>query len=303
MAMPVALVPHNTAQELKVSFEFFPASSEAGETELLNVARRLEGLSPDFVSVTYGAGGTTRERTLSTIRILKHNTELEIASHLTCCDASRDEIAGVVEELGKLGIDRIVALRGDPAGGIGNEFVEAKDGYGNAAELVGGLRKLGDFDITVSAYPEKHPESPDIGLDVELLKRKVDNGASRAITQYFFENDLFETYLEKVRAAGINIPIIPGILPIHHFTKVAGFSRRCGASIPEWLSERFDGLDADPQTRSLVAAATSAEQVFDLTRRGVSEFHFYTMNKSELPVAICRLLGLREKVPGGAIAA
>jgi len=301
--MSVTQFPVRTDDALKVSFEFFPATNEQGEAGLIETAKRLERLSPSFVSVTYGAGGSTRERTLNAIGQIRAATDLEIASHLTCSEASKEEVAAVVAELRQLGINRIVALRGDPVGGIGERYEAADGGYENAAELVGGLKAIADFDISVSAYPEKHPESPDFQLDIDLLKRKVDNGADRAITQYFFDNDLYESYLEKVRAAGITIPIVPGILPIHHFSRVAGFSKRCGTSVPQWLAERFDGLDDDPQTRSLVAAATAAEQVIDLTRRGVSEFHFYTMNKAELTLAICRLLGIREKSPDDAIAA
>jgi len=301
--MALASLSKIPSRSVNVSFELFPPSSDEAETALFDTVRRLENLSPSFVSVTYGAGGSSRERTIRTVKKIKAETELEVAAHLTCTDATKDQIDSVVREFWHAGIKRFVALRGDPSGGVGIEYVPEADGYANASELVAGLKAFSNFDITVAAYPEKHPESSDFQTDMDMLKRKIDNGATRAITQFCFDNDQFEAYLEKVRRAGIYIPIVPGILPIHHFGKVAGFASRCGASIPSWLADRFDGLDNDPQTRALVAAAVSAEQVADLSQRGVSDFHFYTMNKSELPVAICRLLGIHEMNPTNAIAA
>ena len=291
------------SRSVKVSFELFPPVNDQAEAGLFDTVKRLENLSPSSVSVTYGAGGSTRQRTISTIKKLKAETKLEVAAHLTCSDASREEVDGVVHELWAYGISRIVALRGDPAGGVGARYVPRQDGYANAAELVTGLKGFANFDITVAAYPEKHPESADFQTDLDMLKRKVDNGATRAITQFCFDNDQFESYLEKVRRAGIYIPIVPGILPIHDFRKVAGFAGKCGAGIPRWLAERFEGLENDPHTHALVAAVVAAEQVADLAGRGVSDFHFYTMNKAELPVAICRLLGVNEQNRDGAIAA
>jgi methylenetetrahydrofolate reductase (NADPH) len=301
--MALAKLSRLPSRLVNVSFELFPPASDAAEEGLFETVKRLEKLSPSFVSVTYGAGGSTRERTIRTIKKIKEETKLEVAAHLTCVDATKDQVDGVVRDLWKIGVKRFVALRGDPSGGVGKNY-EAKDhGYGNASELVAGLKAFSNFDISVAAYPEKHPESADFQTDLDMLKRKVDNGATRAITQFFYDNDQFEAYLEKVRRAGIYIPIVPGILPIHHFGKVANFASRCGAAIPQWLADRFEGLDDDPQTRSLVAAAVAAEQVADLSQRGVSDFHFYTMNKAELPVAICRLLGIHEKNPVDAIAA
>ncbi|WP_075996866.1 methylenetetrahydrofolate reductase [NAD(P)H] [Salaquimonas pukyongi] len=286
-----------SSRQINVSFEFFPPVSDEANDRLWAAVERLQLLGPRFVSVTYGAGGSTRKRTLETVKRLVSETDLDVAAHLTCVDASKNEVDAVVRDLYQAGVRRFVALRGDPSSGIGGRYSPREDGYGNGAELVAGLKAFSDFDITVAAYPEKHPESPDFQLDIDLLKRKVDNGATRAITQFFFDNDVFEAFLERVRKAGIYIPIVPGILPIHHFGKVAGFAEKCGASIPHWLAERFEGLDNDPHTRELVAAAVAAEQVGDLTRRGVSDFHFYTMNRAELPVAVCRLIGIHELQP------
>ncbi len=301
--MTLARLSRIPAKAVNVSFELFPPMNDEASDGLFKTVKRLENLSPSFVSVTYGAGGSTRERTIRTIKKIKSETSLDVAAHLTCTDATKDQVDGVIRDLWKIGVKRFVALRGDPSAGVGEAYEPQEDGYANASELVAGLKAFANFDITVAAYPEKHPESSDFQTDIDMLKRKVDNGATRAITQFCFDNDQFESYLEKVRRAGIYIPIVPGILPIHHFGKVAGFSAKCGTSIPQWLADRFDGLDNDPHTRSLVAAAVAAEQVADLAQRGVSDFHFYTMNKAELPVAICRLLGIHEKNPVGAIAA
>lgn len=287
----------------KVSFEFFPPQTDEAGDRLLETARRIARLSPEFVSVTYGAGGSTRRRTIDAVKRIMEETGLEVAAHLTCVGATRNEVDAVVRELHAAGVRRFVALRGDPQSGAGERYQPHPGSYANGAELTAGLKAFADFDITVAAYPEKHPESPDFQLDIDLLKRKVDNGARRAITQFFFDNDLFEAYLERVRRAGIYIPIVPGVLPIHHFGKVASFAEKCGATIPAWLHDRFDGLDEDPQTRDLVAAAVAAEQVADLARRGVENFHFYTMNKPDLPVAVCRLLGIHEEADDGVMAA
>jgi methylenetetrahydrofolate reductase (NADPH) len=209
----------------------------------------------------------------------------------------------VIGEFAAIGVKRFVALRGDPAQGVGARYKPQAGGYANAAELVSALARAGDFDISVAAYPEKHPESPDFATDIEMLKRKVDNGATRAITQFFFDNDLFERYVERVRRAGIYVPIVPGILPVHNFWQVANFSSRCGAHLPAWLAERFEGLQADPQTHALVASAVAAEQVLDLVERGVSDFHFYTMNRADLAFAICHMIGIRSHAASGAAAA
>ncbi len=278
---------------IHVSFEFFPPKNDEMEARLWDTVQRLEPLSPGFVSVTYGAGGSTRERTERTVRRILTGSKLAPAAHLTCVDATREEIDTVIGEFAAMGVKRFVALRGDPAAGVGERYQPHDGGYTNAAELVDALRRAGDFDISVSAYPEKHPESPDFATDIEMLKRKVDNGATRAITQFFFDNDLYERYVERVRRAGIYIPIVPGILPIHNFTQVANFSARCGAHVPAWLAERFEGLQGDAQTHALVAAAVAAEQVMDLVERGVCDFHFYTMNRADLVFAICHMIGIR----------
>lgn len=299
---PISRRP-DTAGRLQASFEFFPPKSAEMEAKLWETVQRLEPLGPHFVSVTYGAGGSTRERTLRTVGRIAAETALVPAAHLTCVDATREEVDQVIADFAALGVRRFVALRGDPVEGVGAAYRPHPDGYANAAELVAGIRRQGDFDVSVSAYPEKHPESPDFATDIDMLKRKVDAGATRAITQFFFENDLYERYVERARAAGIYIPIVPGILPIHNFRQVAGFSGRCGTHVPAWLAERFAGLENDPQTHALVASAVAAEQVIDLIERGVSDFHFYTMNRADLAFAICHLIGVRPSEQAGTAAA
>jgi len=287
-------------EKVRVSFEFFPPKTDEMETRLWETVKRLEPLKPHFVSVTYGAGGSTRERTARTVRRILQQTSLTPAAHLTCVGATREEVDHVVAEFKEIGVQRFVALRGDPATGAGTVYKPHPGGYANGAELVSGLSEQGDFDISVAAYPEKHPQSPDFATDIEMLKRKVDNGATRAITQFFFDNDVYESYVERVRRAGIYVPIVPGIQPVHNFTQVANFASRCGALIPAWLAERFEGLEKDPQTHALVAAAVAAEQVLDLIERGVSDFHFYTMNRADLAFAICHMIGIRGELPGAA---
>jgi methylenetetrahydrofolate reductase (NADPH) len=278
---------------IRVSFEFFPPKNAEMEAKLWETVKRLEPLNPAFVSVTYGAGGSTRERTARTVGRILRETSLQPAAHLTCIDATREEVDSVAREFQAMGVRNFVALRGDPASGVGSIYRPHPGGYANAAELVAGLGRIGAFDISVSAYPEKHPESPDFATDIDMLKRKVDNGATRAITQFFFDNDLYERYVERVRRAGIYMPIVPGILPIHNFRQVAGFAGRCGALVPAWLAERFSGLDDEPETQALIAAAVAAEQVLDLVERGVHDFHFYTLNRADLVFAICHMIGIR----------
>ena len=278
---------------LRVSFEFFPPKTPAMEEGLWRAIECLAPLSPSFVSVTYGAGGSTRERTHATVLRLLNETGLRPAAHLTCVAATKGEVDDVVRAYAEAGVRHIVALRGDPLGGVGAAYQPHPGGYDNAAALVAGIGAVGDFEISVAAYPEKHPESASIAADIDMLKRKVDAGARRAITQFFFDNDLFEAYLERVRAAGITIPIVPGIVPVHSFPQVARFAERTGASVPAWLAQRFEGLEEDAATRQLVAAAVAAEQVLDLVDRGITDFHFYTMNRADLVYAICHLLGMR----------
>ena len=278
---------------LRVSFEFFPPKTEEMERTLWESIARLAPLGPSFVSVTYGAGGSTRERTHSTVKRLLADTALVPAAHLTCVDATREEVDEVVGAYGAAGVRHIVALRGDPAAGIGAAYEPYPGGYAYACDLVAGIRRIGNFEISVASFPEKHPESADFDEDLDALARKIDAGATRAITQFFFQNDLYFRFLDRVRARGIDIPIVPGILPVQNFKQARSFAERAGASVPQWLADRFEGLDDDVATRKLVAAAVAAEQVLDLAAQGVSDFHFYTMNRAELVFAICHLLGMR----------
>jgi methylenetetrahydrofolate reductase (NADPH) len=295
---PPAMSGHRAPATPAISFEFFPPKSEEMERSLWDTIKRLAPLHPNFVSVTYGAGGSTRERTHSTIvRILKE-TELLPAAHLTCVGASRGEIDDIVDRYHEAGVRHIVALRGDPPGGIGTPYFTPPDGYQSSAELVAGIKKRhGDIEVSVSAYPEKHPESPDIDADIDILQAKVDAGAARAITQVFFDNELYLRYLDRVRGRGIAIPIVPGIMPMHNFKQARNFVTRAGTTVPDWIAEKFEGLDDDPETRKLVAATVAAGQVQKLAKHGVDTFHFYTMNRADLVFAISHLLGIR---PNGA---
>ena len=249
-------------------------------------------MSPQFVSVTYGAGGSTRQRTHETVTRINKESALNCAAHLTCVGASRQEIDEVAQHYWDSGIRHIVALRGD-APEDADGYTPHPEGYANAAALVEGLKRIADFEISVAAYPEIHPDSPSSQADLENLKRKVDNGADRAITQYFFDADTYLRFLERVRAAGIWVPVTPGILPVTNFQTVVRFSDMCGASVPAWLAHLFEGLDEDPETRRMVAATVAAEQCRRLQEAGVNEFHFYTLNRADLTYAICHILGLR----------
>lgn len=288
------LLPISAAQSgnLEVSFEFFPPRSDKMERDLWTAVRRLEPLSPRFVSVTYGAGGSTRDRTHNTVARIQGETALSAAAHLTCVAASRAEVDAVARQYWEAGIRHIVALRGDPSEGE-DLYRPHPDGYGFAADLVAGLKRIADFEISVAAYPETHPEAPSPTADIDNLKRKVEAGATRAITQYFFDVDVYLRFIERVRAAGIDVPIVPGILPVTNFAQVARFSAQCGASVPQWMAALFEGLDDDPETRKLVAATAAAEQCRRLQENGVTEFHFYTLNRADLAYAICHILGLR----------
>ena len=286
------------ARPIRVSFEFFPPKTPEMEATLWASIERLAPLGPSFVSVTYGAGGSTRERTHNTLTRLVRETALKPAAHLTCVAATRDEVDEVVRSYWDAGVRHIVALRGDPVAGIGTAYEPHPGGYDQTCDLVAGIKRVGDFEVSVSAYPEKHPEAASLDADIDALKAKVDAGADRAITQFFFDNDLYFRYLDRVRARGIDIPIVPGILPVQNFKQAANFAAKTGASMPAWLSQRFEGLDGDVETRKLIAAAVAAEQVIDLVDRGVTDFHFYTMNRADLVFAICHLLGLRGQVSG-----
>lgn len=284
-----------------ISFEFFPPSDAAMEQKLWQTLARLAPLSPRFVSVTYGAGGSTRERTHDTVIAIRERLALPPAAHLTCVGASREEIDAVARRYWQAGVRHIVALRGDAPGGGG--YTAHPEGYERAADLVAGLKRVGDFEISVAAHPEVHPDASSPDTDLDNLKRKVDAGACRAITQYFFDVSVFLKFRDRAVARGITVPIVPGILPVTNFKQVKQFSARCGASVPRWLAEFFDGLDDDPETRKLVAAHVAGQQCRMLQEEGVQEFHFYTLNRPELTRAICRLLGVRPTASGDSVKA
>jgi methylenetetrahydrofolate reductase (NADPH) len=281
---------------ISVSFEFFPPATEEMELILWESIKRLAPLVPSFMSVTYGAGGSTRERTHATVARIVRETAIRPAAHLTCVAATREEIDAIVSDYWDIGVRHIVALRGDSQDGPGTEFRAHPKGYETSAALVAGIKRIADFEISVSTYPEGHPDSFSGEADIDFLKAKIDAGASRAITQFFFENEFYLRYLDKVRSRGIDIPITPGIVPVQNFKQTAKFAKRAGANVPQWLADRFEGLDNDPETRKLVAATVAAEQVLDLVDHGITEFHFYTMNRADLVYAICHLLGLRPKL-------
>ena len=275
-----------------VSFEFFPPNDEAMEKTLWASIQRLAPLAPRFVSVTYGADGSTRERTHNVVMRILRETSLTPAPHLTCVGAPRDEILGIARTYRDAGVRHIVALRGDmPAGQA--RYVPHPGGFAYAADLVLGLKAAGDFDVSVAAYPEVHPEAPSAEFDLDVLRAKLDAGANRAITQFFFETDAFLRFRDRCVARGIAAELVPGILPITRFPQMLRFARRCGASVPEWLQQRFEGLDDDPETRRMIAASVAIDQVRKLQREGVQEFHFYTLNRAELTYAICHALGVR----------
>jgi methylenetetrahydrofolate reductase (NADH) len=291
----------------RISFEFFPPKTPEMEERLWVAIKRLEPLRPRFVSVTYGAGGSTRERTHATVRRIRHETGLEPAAHLTCIAATREEIDAVARDYWEAGIRHIVALRGDPPNapiggtGPGGGYVPHPDGYPYAADLVAGLKRVADFEISVAAYPETHPAARSPGHDLDNLKQKLDAGASRAITQFFFEADVFLRFRDRAAASRLAVPIVPGILPVTNFAQLKRMAAVCGASIPAWMGAHFDGLDDDPDTRRLVAASLAAEQCRRLQANGVNEFHFYTLNRADLLVAICHLLGVRASKPAATV--
>ncbi|WP_439595592.1 methylenetetrahydrofolate reductase [NAD(P)H] [Falsiroseomonas sp.] len=278
----------------KLSFEFFPPKNDALEAALWTAIRRLEPLGPRFVSVTYGAGGTTRSRTHETVARLAKETSLTPAAHLTCVGATREEVDEVARDYMAAGVRHIVALRGDPPAGA-SEYTPHPGGYAQAEDLVRGLRRIGDFDISVGAYPETHPAAASAAADLDFLKRKIDAGATRAITQYFFDTDVYLRFIDRCAAAGITVPIVPGILPVSNFAQVKKFSAMCGASVPAWMGKLFEGLEEDAESRRMVAAVVAAEQVRLLQANGVDEFHFYTLNRADLTYAIAHLLGARPR--------
>ncbi|HEX7965899.1 MAG TPA: methylenetetrahydrofolate reductase [NAD(P)H] [Gammaproteobacteria bacterium] len=278
-----------------VSFEFFPPGTPEMEKKLWQALERLAPLAPRFVSVTYGAGGSTRERTHETVVAIQRRLGLRPAAHLTCVGASREEIERVARRYWQAGVRHIVALRGDAP--EGEHFQPHPEGYASAAELVAGLKRVADFEISVAAHPEVHPEAVSPQADLDNLKRKMEAGATRAITQYFFDVEVFLRFRDRLASAGIGLPVIPGILPVTNYAQVKKFSLRCGASVPRWLADIFEDVDDDPETRKLVAAHVAGEQCRLLQAEGVQEFHFYTLNRPELARAICRLLGIKPAVP------
>jgi methylenetetrahydrofolate reductase (NADPH) len=281
------------ASKPRISFEFFPPKTEQMEQKLWQNIQRLMPLEPEFVSVTYGAGGSTRERTHDTVRRLVKETAVKPAAHLTCVGASRAEVDEVAQSYWDAGIRHIVALRGDaPDQKAG--YQPHPEGYAYAADLVAGLKKIGDFDISVAAYPEVHPEASSAQADLDNLKRKIDAGANRAITQFFFDPDRFLAFREQAEKAGIAVPILPGIIPIGNFWTVKRFAKMCGTEVPAWLEKMFEGLEDDDRTHEMVAASIAAEICQRLRAAGVEDFHFYTLNRAGLTYALCRMLGIRE---------
>lgn len=282
----------DVAGDIGVSFEFFPPKTEKMEQTLWESVKTLEPLQPRFVSVTYGAGGSTRERTHATVARIAQETSLAPAAHLTCVEASRGEVDDIARAYWEAGIRHIVALRGDPVV-AGSKFEPHPDGYSNAAELVAGLKNVAPFEISVAAYPECHPDSPNKAADLDNLRRKIDAGADRAITQFFFSPECFFRFRDDAAAAGIDAELVPGILPVSNVAQTRRFAASCGATIPAWMDRLFEGLDNLPAARQLVAATVAAELCGQLYAGGVRQFHFYTLNRAELAYAICHLLGLR----------
>jgi methylenetetrahydrofolate reductase (NADPH) len=291
---PVARAGAGGAVRPNVSFEFSPPKTPEAEVTLWEAIRRLEPLNPTFVSVTYGAGGSTRDRTHRTVLRMLKETTLNPAAHLTCVEASRGDVDEVIQSYWDAGIRHIVALRGDPPGQIGGTYVPRADGYCNATELTAGIQAIAPFEVSVGLYPHVHPESPSIDHDIDVLKAKVDAGATRAITQFFFDLDSFLRFMDRVRKAGVTIPISPGIMPVTNYKGLQKMSGPIGIQIPGWLANLFDGLDKDPGTRQLIAASVATEMCARLAEEGFSDFHFYTLNRAELVYAICRVLGVRE---------
>jgi methylenetetrahydrofolate reductase (NADPH) len=281
-----------------VSFEFFPPKTPEMEETLWRAVKRLEPLAPKFVSVTYGAGGSTRERTHKTVQRILTETSLVPAAHLTCVDAACDEVNAVADSYWEMGVRHIVALRGDPAPGT-SAYAPHPEGYAWASHLVEALKKQHDFEITVATFPEGHPDSRSLDAELDNLKRKIDAGASRAITQFFFDNWTYLRYVDQARKAGITIPIVPGIMPVTNFTQMTRFAEQAGASVPRTMGPLFAGLENDAETRKLVAITVAAEQCRQLADAGITEFHFYTLNRADLSYALCHILGLRPKIEDG----
>ncbi|HEX6861071.1 MAG TPA: methylenetetrahydrofolate reductase [NAD(P)H] [Caulobacteraceae bacterium] len=292
---PVARAGEREQRRLNVSFEFSPPKTPEAEEKLWACIGRLAPLDPSFVSVTYGAGGSTRERTHRTVKRMLDETSLRPAAHLTCVGATREEVDAVIQDYWDSGIRHIVALRGDPPGSLGGAYEPPADGYANATELTAAIARIAPFEISVGLYPQVHPESPGAQHDIDVLKAKVDAGATRAITQFFFDIDAFLRFMEQVRKAGVTIPISPGIMPVSNYKGLVKMAGPCGIPVPGWLTNLFEGLDDDPETRKLIACSVAAEMCARLEEEGFSDFHFYTLNRADLVYAICRVLGVREK--------
>ncbi len=277
----------------RVSFEFFPPKTEALETQLWEAIEKLAPLEPSFVSVTYGAGGSTRDRTHRTVSRIVRETQMKPAAHLTCVAATRDELNQVLDGYWGAGVRHIVALRGDPQGGLGTQFEPHPQGYANAIDLVSGAKERHGFEVSVAVHPERHPNAPTWEHEIDNFKRKLDAGATRGISQFFFDSDVFLAFRDRLAKAGVTAPVVPGIMPVTNYRGVAKMAAGCNASVPAWLTKLFDGLDDDPETRRLVAAATTAELCARLAAEGVEDFHFYTLNRADLTLAICRIIGAR----------
>ena len=293
---PVARAGALRAARPSVSFEFSPPKTPEAEESLWLAIRRLEPLNPSFVSVTHGAGGSTRDRTHRTVVRMLKETTLKPAAHLTCVEASRAEVDAVVQAYWDAGIRHIVALRGDPPGAIGGAYVPRPDGYRNATELTAGVRAIAPFEVSVGLYPQIHPESPSLAHEIDVLKAKIDAGATRAITQFFFDIDAFLRFMDQVRKAGVTIPISLGIMPVSNFKGLQKMAGPVGIPLPAWMENLFGGLDRDPDTRRLIAASVATEMCASLAEAGFTDFHFYTLNRADLVYAICRVLGVREEV-------
>jgi methylenetetrahydrofolate reductase (NADPH) len=294
---PVARAGVGGAPRPNVSFEFSPPKTPEAEESLWEAIRRLEPLNPSFVSVTYGAGGSTRDRTHRTVLRMVEQTGLKPAAHLTCVEASRGEVDEVIRDYWAAGIRHIVALRGDPPGQIGGRYTPRADGYDNATELTAAIRKIAPFEVSVGLYPQIHPESSGVEHDIDVLKAKVDAGATRAITQFFYDIDSFLRFMDRVRKAGVTIPISPGIMPVTNYQGLKKMAGPIGIELPQWLANLFEGLEKDAETRRLIAASVASEMCARLAEEGFSDFHFYTLNRAELTYAICRVLGVREARP------
>lgn len=291
---PVARAGVGGAPRPRVSFEFSPPKTPESEDSLWEAIRRLEPLQPSFVSVTYGAGGSTRDRTHRTVVRMVQETALKPAAHLTCVEAAREEVDEVIRDYWAAGIRHVVALRGDPPGQIGGRYAPRPDGYNNATELTAAIRAVAPFEVSVGVYPHAHPESGSLERDIEVLKAKVDAGATRGITNFFFDLDNFLRFMDRVRKAGVTIPIVPGIMPVTNFKSLKRMAGPIGVPLPNWLANLFEGLDQDPETRRLIAASVASEMCARLAEEGFRDFHFYTLNRAELTYAICRVLGVRE---------